>query len=174
MGRDRDEEFRAWAQARRAALRRTAFLLTADWFLADDLVQETLTRMYVVWTRAARTGDPTGYARRVLVNLTTDHRRRPSRREQPSDDLPDSSAPAADGSDDRDTLLAALRRVPAGQRACLVLRFWEDLSVEQAATVMGTTPGNVKSQTSRGLETLRVAMADLGAAASAVSGEEIA
>ncbi len=62
----------------------------------------------------------------------------------------------------RDQLIAALRQVPPGQRAVLVLRFWEDLSVEQTAQALSTSTGNVKSQTSRGLVALREALAVQG------------
>lgn len=154
-----DKEFRTWAAARRDGMRRTAFLLSGDWFLADDLVQDALTRMYVVWPRVAATGDPSAYARRVLLNLYLDHRRRPAQREQVVACLPDVAGPSSsEPSEHREQLMAALMQVPRGQRAVLVLRFWEDLSVEQAAAVLGTSVGNVKSQTSRGLVALRSAV----------------
>ncbi|WP_436532159.1 SigE family RNA polymerase sigma factor [Actinoplanes sp. HUAS TT8] len=153
-----EQEFRGWAVAGRSGLRRTAFLLSGDWYLADDLVQEALVRVYLAWSRLERDGEITAYARRVLLNLYLDYRRRPGRRERPTDRIPDHAAPAGDGSDERDKLLAALRQVPPRQRAVLVLRFWEDLSVEQAAHALGTSTGNVKSQTSRGLATLRAAL----------------
>ena len=81
MSGDRDAQFRAWAMARRDALRRTAYLMCGDWALADDLVQDALTRLYEVWPRVRGRGDPSGYARRVLLNLFIDHGRRPARRE---------------------------------------------------------------------------------------------
>ena len=160
MDRQAEQEFRGWALAGREGLRRTAFLLSGDWFLADDLVQDALIRVYGVWPRVARSGDVGAYARRVLVNLYLDYRRRPWRREQPTDQLPDRTAHASGVLDDRDRLLAALRQVPPRQRAVLVLRFWEDLSIEQAADTLGTSAGTVKSQTSRGLTTLRAALAE--------------
>ena len=155
-----EHEFRGWALAHRGALRRTAFLLSGDWFLADDLVQDALIRIYGVWPRIERSGDVGAYARRVLLNLYLDYRRRPWRRERPTDRVPDHVSPAHGNVDERDKLLAALRRVPPRQRAVLVLRFWEDLSVEQTAATLGTSAGNVKSQTSRGLSTLRTALVD--------------
>ena len=157
-----DSDFRDWALSRRGGLRRTAFLLSGDWYLADDLVQETLTRLFSVWQRVAKSGDPDAYARRVLLNLYLDHRRRPARREQPRADLPDRVAVEPDEVGNRDQLIAALRRVPPGQRAVLVLRFWEDLSVEQTAQALNTGTGNVKSQTSRGLVALREALGGQG------------
>lgn len=121
MGQHADEDFRGWAVASRPALRRTAFLLSGDWFLADDLVQETLVRMYGVWPRVGHRDGVTHYSRRVLVNLHLDHRRRPSRRERPTDDVPDLPCAQDGPGDDREAVLAALRCVPPGQRAVLVL-----------------------------------------------------
>ena len=154
-----DDGFRAWVLAHRARLRRTAFLLCGDWHLADDLVQDVLVRMYEAWPRVGAAPDLTRYSRRVLVNRYLDHRRRPSRREHVVDTVPDDAAPEGGGHDDREALLQALRDVPPGQRAVLVLRYFDDLSVEQTAAVLGTSAGTVKSQTSRGLTALRAALA---------------
>ncbi len=162
MSRNADADFRAWATANREGLRRTAFLLSGDWFLADDLVQDTLIRMVRAWPRLTGTGNADAYSRRVLLNLYLDHLRRPSRRERPASALPDHPAPDLDATGYREQLIAALREVPPGQRAVLVLRFWEDLSINQTAEALGTSAGNVKSQTSRGLATLREALAARG------------
>jgi len=156
-----EEQFRGWATSHRPAMRRTAFLLCGDWILADDLVQDALVRVFDAWPRLSSAPDLTRYSRRVLVNLYLDHRRRPSRRERPADVLPDEAAPTADPGT-REVLLGALRQVPPGQRAVLVLRFFEDFSVEQTAEALRTSSGNVKSQTSRGLVALRQALADQG------------
>jgi RNA polymerase sigma-70 factor (sigma-E family) len=162
LDRQAGQEFRGWAVASRGRLRSTAFLLSGDWFLADDLVQDTLIRIYRAWPRIERTGDISRYAQRVLLNLYLDHRRRPVRREQPTDQMPDHATPPDGDANDRDRLLAALRQVPARQRAVLVLRFWDDLSIEQTAHTLCTSTGTVKSQTSRGLTTLRAALAEQG------------
>jgi RNA polymerase sigma-70 factor (sigma-E family) len=163
VARQVDEEFLGWAQSHRPRLRQAAFLLCGDWFLADDLVQDSLVRIFDAWPRIGGGTDLTRYSRRVLVNLYLDHRRRPSRRERPSDRLPETpSPPPGDATDYREQLLGALRQVPPGQRAILVLRFFDDLSVEQTAEALGTSSGNVKSQTSRGLATLRHALAEQG------------
>lgn len=156
-----EAEFLAWMTAARPRLRTSAYLLSGDWHLADDLVQEALTRLCAVWPRVSRTGTPDAYARRVLVNLSLDHRRRPARREVPLAELPDSpAAEQVNGVDgDRDRLMAALARVPKGQRAVLVLRYWDDLSIEQTAQLLGTSASNVRSQASRGLDALRAALA---------------
>ncbi len=160
MGRQADADFLGWVAASRDGLRKTAFLLCGDWFLADDLVQDSLTRLFGVWGRVSVSGDPAPYARKILVNLYLDHRRRPSRREVPFAQLPDpigvEQANSVDG--DRGQLMAALARVPKGQRAVLVLRYWDDLSIEQTANTLGTSASNVRSQASRGLDALRAAL----------------
>lgn len=160
MRKQEEADFLGWVTAQRSGLRKTAYLLCGDWFLADDLVQEALTRLYAVWPRVSGAGEPGPYVRKVIVNLYVDHRRRPSRRELPSPDAFDGPAPEipspSDG--DRDELMAALREVPRGQRAVLVLRYWEDLSIQQTAATLGTSESNVRSQASRGLDALRTAM----------------
>jgi len=159
---DSETDFREWVAASRARLRRTAYLLSGDWHLADDLVQEALTRAYAVWPKIARRGRPDAYVRKILLNLYLDHRRRPARREDARAELPDAAYVAhSEQLGERERVLAALREVAPGQRAVLVLRFWEDLSVEQTAHALGVSTGNVKSQTSRGLESLRGVLADL-------------
>lgn len=156
-----DDDFSAWVAGSRGRLRSTAYLLSADWHLADDLVQESLARVYSRWAKVSRAGDPGAYARRVLVNLYLDHLRRPSRRERTYEQVPEPRGLPDDAtpSGDRELLLNALRRVPPGQRAVLVLRYWDDLSIEQAAEVLGRSTGHVKSQAHRGLATLRAEVA---------------
>ncbi|WP_235458899.1 SigE family RNA polymerase sigma factor [Streptomyces olivochromogenes] len=152
----RESEFRTWVLEHRTRLRTTAFLLCGDWYLADDLVQDALGRLYSRWGKVVAGGDPRAYVRRILCNLHTDYRRRPARREISEADVASLHAHPHASMDERDDeLIAALLTVPVGQRTVLVLRFFEDLSVEQAAALLRTSPGNVKSQTSRGLEALR-------------------
>lgn len=161
MDQAREAAFRTWVMASRHRLRRTDFLLSGDWHLADDLVQEALTRVYAVWPRVSRRGEPDAYARKVLLNLYLDHRRRPARREVMGEAAPDAALTdqGVDGLGEREQLMSALGQVPSGQRAVLVLRFWEDLSIEQTAAVLDRSVGNVKSQASRGLAALRSALA---------------
>lgn len=148
-----------YVTARRRALLRTAFLLTGDWHAAEDLVQETLAKLYVSWRRVRRRDDLDGYARKTMLNAYIDSTRRPWRREHAVQVVPDGagSGDPADGSDPRTRrrLMTALAAVPPRQRAVLVLRFWEDLSVDQVAGLLGCSAGNVKSQSSRGLDKLR-------------------
>ncbi|MEU6064671.1 SigE family RNA polymerase sigma factor [Streptomyces sp. NPDC047082] len=155
----RETDFRTWVSEHRTRLRTTAFLLCGDWYLADDLVQDALGRLYSKWGRVVASGDPRAYVRRILCNLHTDYRRRPARREVSEADVATLDAhPHATMEERDDDVIAALLTVPAGQRTVLVLRFFEDLSVEQTAALLRTSRGNVKSQTSRGLDALRSAL----------------
>ena len=150
-----EDEFRELYVARAAALRRTAFLLCGDWHQAEDIVQVSFAKLYAAWRRVDR---PEPYLRQVLVRCWVDETRRPHRRERPWAELPDRPAPLPSSTEDRELLKAALMRVPPRQRACLVLRFFDDLSVAETARLLGCTEGTVKSQTSRGLDALRAAM----------------
>ena len=155
------EGFRAFVAARQNALLRTAWLLTGDWQQAEDLVQTALVKVWPRWERVAALGDPEPYVRRTLVTTYLTWKRRRWTGEQPHADLPDVPEPA-DGLDAvglRAALTKALATLPPAHRAVLVLRFYEDLSVEQTADVLGVPPGTVKSQTARALE--RLAAADV-------------
>jgi RNA polymerase sigma-70 factor (sigma-E family) len=156
--REYDDDFVAYYTARGALLRNTAYLLCGDWHLAEDLTQTTFTKLYRSWSRIQRHDTMDQYARRVLLNAFLDERRRPWRREVAT--TPDNAALDPDtyeqrGSEERMVLRNALQRLAKRHRAVLVLRFWADLSVEQVADVLGCSPGTVKSQTSRGLASLR-------------------
>jgi RNA polymerase sigma-70 factor (sigma-E family) len=133
--------------------RRTAYLYCRDWHTADDLVATTLLKLYQSWSRAQRADNLDAYVHGMLVHAYLDDRRRPWRRELTVPELPDRgrTAPADTEAD----LLALLASLPPRRRACLVLRFYCDLSVEQTAEILGITPGTVKSQTARGLDMLR-------------------
>lgn len=155
-------EFQQWAAAARPRLRRTAYLLCGDWHLAEDVTQETLVRVFSVWGRVSATGAPDAYARRTLVNAFHASARRPWRREHLVDALPDTAdgaaADATGGRDERDALLTALAGLGRSQRAIVVLRYWEDLSVTEVANALDLSTGAVKSQASRGLAHLRRAL----------------
>jgi RNA polymerase sigma-70 factor (sigma-E family) len=138
---------------------------------AEDLLQTVLERAYRRWRRICRTGDPAPYVRQMLVNAALDRwrllRRRPEQALDPDDSAParalawsDQSAAVAD----QDLLWRALARLPPGQRAVLVLRYYEDLTEAQIAGVLGCSVGSVKSQASRALAKLRgiVGTADAG------------
>ncbi|WP_405972851.1 SigE family RNA polymerase sigma factor [Streptomyces sp. NBC_00988] len=156
-------DFDDFARSRQAHLRRTAHLLCGDWHLAEDLTQTALAKLYAVWRRVRQLESPDGYARRVLYRTFIDEtrRRRWWERTGAGADQAEVVAPASDP-DLRLTLLDALRQLPPRGRAVLVLRFWEDQSVEATAAALGCSVGTVKSQTSRGLGTLRTILADSG------------
>jgi RNA polymerase sigma-70 factor (sigma-E family) len=145
--------FRDYASVRMERLRRTAFLYCRDWHTADDLVSTTFVKLYQHWHRAQRADSLDAYVYGILAHAWLDERRRPWRREHAVPDLPERGLPGPTG-DDAD-VLALLARLPRGRRAVLVLRFYCDLSVEQTAEILGLSPGTVKSQTARGLESLR-------------------
>ena len=153
----KEQDFRDLYVGRAPALRRTAFLLCGDWHVAEDLVQVTFEKVYASWSRLR---EPEAVLRRTLLRCWVDETRRPHRRERPVEELPElATEPPA-----RDSLEHALAAVPPRQRACLVLRFYDDLSVADTARLLGCTEGTVKSQTSRGLEALRAVLADSGRA----------
>ncbi len=152
-----EAEFRAFVAAQGDQLRRTAYLLCRDWHAADDLVSITLTKLFRHWRRVSAADNPAAYARGVLTNAWLDERRRPWRREDPFDVLPDGVHVDPSGVEDRQDLLALLQCLPAGRRAVVVLRYYCDLSVEQTAELLGISTGTVKSQAAKGLTTLRAA-----------------
>jgi RNA polymerase sigma-70 factor (sigma-E family) len=156
------ESFTAYVSAARAGLRRQAFLLCDDWHEADDLVQDTLASMYRRWPDVSRRGEMESYAHTALVRRFLSVRRQTRwRREVPSPAPPDQPHTHDHAVDDRISMLACLRRLPPRQRAVIVLRFWEDLSIQQTAKAMGVSPGTVASQHHKALTTLRRSLADL-------------
>jgi RNA polymerase sigma-70 factor (sigma-E family) len=155
VSRSRDAEYSEYAAARLPALRRLAAVLCDDWQHGDDLVQATLTKLYVHWGRVRAASQPDAYARAVLVREFL-HERRSNwvKRVSLGDRVTD--LPAAEV--DHDAVLdlrAAVAALPGRQRATLVLRFYCDLSVDQSAEVLGCSPGTVKSNTARALDAVR-------------------
>ncbi|HEX5994207.1 MAG TPA: sigma-70 family RNA polymerase sigma factor, partial [Jiangellales bacterium] len=133
----RADEFVTFVAARRRYLRRTAYLVCGDWHLADDLVQTALVKLYAAWPRIRREGAEEAYARRTIVRVYLDERRRPWRRERIGLDGVDPVQRAGLSYEDSDALIAALRALPARQRATIVLRYWCGLSVDEAAAELG-------------------------------------
>jgi RNA polymerase sigma-70 factor (sigma-E family) len=155
-----EEEYVEYVTARLPALRRLGYLLCGTEDGADDLVQQTITSLYVHWTRASAATHLDAYVRRMLVRVFLDERRRPWSRVRLVDAPPESAAPEGPSVEDRMVLRAALRRVPRRQRAVLVLRFLCDLPVPEVAALLGCSEGTVKSQTSHGLTALRRLLGD--------------
>jgi RNA polymerase sigma-70 factor (sigma-E family) len=150
---DAAAQFAAFVNGRGPALQRTAYLLTGDWALAEDLLQTALAKSYLAWNRI-RHEDPEGYVRKVLANTHATWWRRKWRGETPTAELPEGQHLDA-GSEDRLSLAAALARLPRRQRAVIVLRFHEDLTEAAVAQALGISVGTVKSQTAKALAKLR-------------------
>jgi len=158
--RDRDSEFHRFVSERSARLLRLAYLLSADYATAEDVLQTAFVRAYLRWGRIA--SNPEAYVRRVVVTVAADERRRPYRRREvtaaqvseaidPAD--PHGSVEAVHG------LRAALRALPPRQRTAVVLRHWVGLDPAEVAELMDCTVETVRSQTARGLDKLRAAYA---------------
>lgn len=149
-----EREFREYVQARRSGLLRTAYLMCGDWHRSEDAVQSSMIKLYGAWSKT-RPETADAYTRRIVTNTLIDESRRGwFRRERSYSDLPDGIADGT-GPEERLTAVSALAKLPPRQRATLVLRFWEDLTVDETAQIMRCSTGTVKSQTARGLQTLR-------------------
>jgi RNA polymerase sigma-70 factor (sigma-E family) len=152
--RERDAEFIDYVAARRKALLVTAYFCCGSWNHAEDVLQTALAKLYVAWPRVRRSRSEEAYVRRIIVNATIDESRRPWRREQPVDVVPDQGQEPLDRVV-RSDLMAALATLPPRQRQVIVLRHWLGLSVEETADDLGISTGTVKSQTAHGLAALR-------------------
>ena len=153
-----EQEFEEFAVARTPHLYRSAWLLCGDRHQAEDLVQETLAKVYVRWRKpfGARIDNPAAYAQTALTRTFLSGRRRRSSGEQPYADLPDS--PVDDGTaaaDARLALHAALAELPPADRAVLVLRYLDDLPVEEVARLLGLSSGAVRNRSMRALARVR-------------------
>ena len=168
-----DAAFTEFAAASRARLRSTAYLLCGDWERASDHVQEGLIRVYVAWPRLVRRGGELAYARKAVVSAFLDSARRRSSTERPTDQTPEvaSAEDLASAVADRAALMLALDRLPQRQRACVVLRYFEELDVRETAAALGCSEGTVKSQTSRALASLRAMFDDAARDELVVAGE---
>jgi RNA polymerase sigma-70 factor (sigma-E family) len=154
--RSEEAAYREYVTSRMDVLRRIAYLLCRDWHTADDLVSITIGKLYGVWARVASTPGLDAYARKILLRVWLDEKRRPwRRREELTERLPELESVVEFRVADREQLLELLDGLPPKRRAALVLRFYCDLSVEETAEILGCTTGTVKSQTARGLDTLR-------------------
>jgi RNA polymerase sigma-70 factor (sigma-E family) len=154
------------ASGRGAALKRHAFLLCGNEAGADDLVQEALVRAFTRPLRVPRPGAAEAFVRTIMVNLFIDGARRRSRWSRvvpllrPTGMTPD----PADQVSDRDAMLTALRSLSPRQRACVVLRYYEDLPVSEVAAVLGLAEGTVKRYLSEAMSrvAVRLSSADSG------------
>lgn len=157
---DNQPTFEAFLAARQGALLRTAWLLTGDWQLAEDLVQTALVKVWPRWARVCSLGSPDAYVRRVLVTTFVSQRRRRWLGERQTEQVPEppDRVDPIGAVDLRDALERVLRGLAPRQRAVLILRYYEDLSEIQTAEVLGCSVGTVKSQASKALARLREEM----------------
>ncbi|WP_306205649.1 SigE family RNA polymerase sigma factor [Actinoplanes sp. RD1] len=147
--------FEEFVAARLPTLARYATVLCSDRAEADDVVQEVLTRALMRWRRIGELEEPYAYVRAMVTNEFLSRRRL----------VPlDRHEPAAPPEPEvlRPELWARLSTLPRRQRAVLVLRYYEDLSDEQIAGVLGCRPGTVRTHASRGLAALRIAITSEG------------
>ena len=143
------EEF---IRARLPRLMRLARALTGDEYLAGDLLQDSLEKLILKWSRIS--GDPDAYVRRIMVNQRVSSWRK-VRREQLAEQVPERSVPPAEVDHE---LFDALRALPRAQRAVIALRYLEDLTELQTADVLGCSVGTVKSHSARAIATLRTSL----------------
>ncbi|MFD0525605.1 SigE family RNA polymerase sigma factor [Paractinoplanes durhamensis] len=151
-----DQEFHDFVAQRMERWRRSAYLMCQDWHTADDLVSIAITKIYRHWRDVRGADNPEAYAQRILTRAWLSERRRPWRRERSAEHLPDRPVDPGERITDRDSLAALLRELGPRQRAVLILRFYFDYTAEQTAEILQVTVGTVKSQTARGLQTLRI------------------
>jgi RNA polymerase sigma-70 factor (sigma-E family) len=155
-------EFNEFVTLRWPAMLRTAYLLTGDHGHAEDLVQTTFAKSFVAWPRLRARAAADAYVRKTLLNTYISWQRKRSWHELPSDHMPE-----PDGIDstehlaERSVVLDALAGLPPKQRAVVVLRFYNDLGVQQVARELGCSTGSVKRQTSEALKKLRSLIGDV-------------
>ena len=154
---DAEDEFAQFVEARERALQRTAWMLTGDWALAEDLVQTALARSWLRWDKITRRDDPEIYVRRAMLNTWLTWRRRRWRAETASAELPDCPAPGDIAAEvaARELVRQVLGQLSDRQRIVLVLRVVDDMSEAQVAQVMDCAVGTVKSTMSQALARLR-------------------
>lgn len=157
---ERDREFGEFAAGRSARLQSFAYLCCGDWHRAEDAVQRALLKLYLAWHRV-EPGGHDGYVRRIIVNtLIDDGRLSWFRRVGLTAEPPETPPLIPKGPEDRLVLTDALMELPPRQRAAVLLRFWDDLSLDDTARVMGCTSGAAKKLAARGLAALRSRLGD--------------
>ena len=155
-----EREYTEYVTARLPALRRLAYVLSGDSHRADDLVQQTITNLFIRWPKIRTVAHLDRYVRSMLVNSYIDERRLAWAKVRLFREPPDRAAPVDHSIEERSLLRSALAKVPRRQQAVLVLRFIYDLPVAEVAEMLGCSEGTVKSQTSHGLNTLRKLLGD--------------
>jgi RNA polymerase sigma-70 factor (sigma-E family) len=156
-----EQDFHDFVVAASVGLARLARMLSVDPHASEDLLQATLLKTWSAWPRVRRTDNPEAYVRRVMVNTAAKGSSRRWRGEVPTGVLPEAAGPDATGVvDDRNVLVHAVRRLPARQRAAVVLRYFLDLSDQDIADSLDCSVATVRSQISRALAAMRVSSPD--------------
>ena len=150
----RDAQYAAFVEITWDRYLRLCRLLTGDSHRAEDLLQDSLVKLYLRWRKVTARGDPNAYLRRMLVNGNATRWRR-ERREQPVDVVPEREARADPLPEPHAGLRRALMSLPPGQRAVVVLRHYADLTEREVAETLGCSVGTVKSQHARAMYRLR-------------------
>jgi RNA polymerase sigma-70 factor (sigma-E family) len=161
MNAEDDTRFREYARAKSLPLRRTAYLLCGDWHLAEDLTQTALMKLYRAWPRVRDSAGMDQYVRQILLRSWLDEQRKPWRRKENRDGVVPDREQFDTPEGISEVLVGALGQLPARQRAAVVLRYCQDLPISEVAAALRCSEGTVKSQTSRGLETLRAVVTRL-------------
>jgi RNA polymerase sigma-70 factor (sigma-E family) len=154
----REREFSEYVRQVRPVLHRSLFLLCGDWYMADDLVQQTLVIMYTHWDAIGDQSARTSYARTIMVRLLARERHSSrAKREQVESMPPDEAQPdQTEGLDERLRVRRALATLSHQQREVVLLRFWVGLQTDEIAHVLLCPAGTVRSQLSRAFARLRV------------------
>ena len=147
-------DFTEFANALTPRLFRSALLMCGDWQLAEDLVQTTWANLYRSWRKVSAADNPTAYAHGALTKCFLSYRRTRSSTERPGLELIDRQSTDPDVAT-RLSVLDALSRLDKLDRAIVVLRYWEDRSVDETAAALGVRPGVVKTRSHRALKVLR-------------------
>jgi RNA polymerase sigma-70 factor (sigma-E family) len=155
--------FEEYAGVAWPSLYRFAYLLTGNHADAEDIAQQTLEKAYRSWSRVEKSDSPAAYLRRILTNTYLSNRRPKKRRlELLTDEPPETRQPLAAGSEERMAVWPHVKSLPPRQRAVIVLRYYEDLSEQEIADVLGCSRGNVKSTAHHALRSLRATLATDG------------
>ena len=155
-----DEEFTSFVASASAQLHRKAWLLTTSSSAAEDLLQSALAKAYVHWRRVSASDDPTAYVSGIVLKTFLSDRRRRSSTEVAVAEVEDTTT-VTDDPALRLTLLAALRTLTPLDRAVVVLRYWEDRSVEETAHALHLSSAAVKNRSLRALAALRTQLDDV-------------
>ncbi len=154
------DSFEEYVTASSGRLLRFAYVLCGDRFLAEDLVQDVLSRTHRHWRRVENE-NPDAYLRAALVRAHLSWRRRRVSTEKVFAEPPEPHAGSVDFTQQlasRDELWSLLASLPRAQRAVMVLRFYEDLDDRRIAEVLGCAPVTVRVHASRALGTLRAGL----------------